>query len=285
MSASEFSVPRTDGRRCRTCPKCRPKRRARALRWRPGPLAEDLPAATAGLDLDGDEVPRPAHDIEPDAPHARDLGVHAGVVVSEEADPRVRARDDVCEPGGLAHVAALASVASLLNELDAGGRVVQQQGIDTIACAEPFDLVARVVAARVALEVPRLPPVVGGAVASSEAADPHRAPPLAEVDRVPVGQEGQAGQDLLALAFLKPREVLVVALDEHGRTRHGATRREPRGEVARALVVSRRAVDPLRVRPHAEVADVDDPLEAHAERALEAEDVLVEAVERSVGPP
>ena len=41
-------------------------------------------------------------------------------------------------------------------------------------------------------------------------------------------------------------------------------------------------VDAGLVRPHAEVADVQHPLEAHAERLLEGEDVLVEPIEGSV---
>jgi ATP-dependent helicase YprA (DUF1998 family) len=39
-----------------------------------------------------------------------------------------------------------------------------------------------------------------------------------------------------------------------------------------------RLVDAIRIGPHAEVANVQHPLEAHAERGLEREDVLVETI-------
>ena len=47
----------------------------------------------------------------------------------------------------------------------------------------------------------------------------------------------------------------------------------------RPVVAARRAIAPLRIGPDAEVAHVKDPLEPHAERPLEREDVLVHAVE------
>jgi hypothetical protein len=44
----------------------------------------------------------------------------------------------------------------------------------------------------------------------------------------------------------------------------------------------RRAVDPIRVRPYAEVSHVQHPLEAHAERLLESEDVVIEPLDGSM---
>jgi hypothetical protein len=54
----------------------------------------------------------------------------------------------------------------------------------------------------------------------------------------------------------------VVALDEERLPRDRPTFGEPRGEVARAVVLLGRLVDPVRVGPDAEVADVQHPLEA-----------------------
>jgi hypothetical protein len=74
----------------------------------------------------------------------------------------------------------------------------------------------------------------------------------------------------------------VVALDEQRLVRRWAPLGPPRREVAGAVVALRRPVDAARVRPHAEVADVQHPLEAHTERDLEGEDVFVEPIEGSV---
>jgi len=183
---------------------------------------------------------------------------------------RVRATT-VGESGGLTHVPCLATIAALLHELHPGGRVVQQEDVDAVARAESLDLVPRVVALLVTLEVADLPLVVAWAVTPAKAADPHTL--LAEVDRLPVRQVGQAGQDLLALALGEPSEVFVVANDEHRWAWCGATFGEPRGEVTGPVVLARRSIDPLGVRPDAEVAHVQYHLEAHTKRSLEGEDI------------
>jgi hypothetical protein len=77
---------------------------------------------------------------------------------------------------------------------------------------------------------------------------------------------------------VEPDEVLVVALDEERLPWGRAALREPRWEIAGAVVLLGRLVDAVHVGPDTEVADVEHPLEAHAERRLEREDVLVHAV-------
>jgi hypothetical protein len=87
---------------------------------------------------------------------------------------------------------------------------------------------------------------------------------------------------LPAVGNSPPDEVLVVAFDEQRLARRLTSLGTPRREVAGTIVPFGRTVDPVRVGPDAEVPDVQHPLEAHAERLLEGEDVLVEPVEGSV---
>jgi hypothetical protein len=81
---------------------------------------------------------------------------------------------------------------------------------------------------------------------------------------------------------IEPNEVLVVALDEDRFSRRRATLRDPGGEIAGAVVFSGHLVDAICVRPDAEVADVKHPLEAHPERFLEREDIVVHAIDGAV---
>jgi hypothetical protein len=108
-----------------------------------------------GLELHGDEVSWHRHLVQSDAADARDLGVEPGVVVTEEADPRANAADEVVETRCLAHVSRSASVPL---EFHSRGSVVHEQHVDPGVPTEIVDFVARVVALRVALEVLRMPP-------------------------------------------------------------------------------------------------------------------------------
>ncbi len=62
----------------------------------------------------------------------------------------------------------------------------------------------------------------------------------------------------------------------------GVARGQPPREVARTLMLARRLVNPIGIRPNPEVADVKHPREADAERLLERQHVLVHAVDRTV---
>ena len=90
------------------------------------------------------------------------------------------------------------------------------------------------------------------------------------------------GQHLGVLLCVKPREVFVVSLDEYRSTWHCAPGRTPLGEIPGALVIARSSVDFFRIRPDAEVPDVQYPIEARAESRFECEHVIVEALDGTV---
>jgi hypothetical protein len=70
----------------------------------------------------------------------------------------------------------------------------------------------------------------------------------------------------------------VVALDEERLPRSCPTLGEPHRKVASAIVLLGRLVDSVRIGPDAEVPDVKHPLETHAERGLERENVFIKAI-------
>lgn len=74
----------------------------------------------------------------------------------------------------------------------------------------------------------------------------------------------------------------MVALDERGGPRRESPGRDPRGEVAGPVVLPRRLVDAVGIRPDAEVTHVEHVGEAHAEGSLEREHVVVHAVESAM---
>src|SRR6266542_762293 len=91
------------------------------------PLAEKRPSATTSIDLHRDQVSGHRDLVQSDAANARDLRIEPGVVVTEEADPRTKAAEEVVQARGLADVAGSASVPS---ELHARGSVVHEQYVD-----------------------------------------------------------------------------------------------------------------------------------------------------------
>ena len=119
----------------------------------------------------------------------------------------------------------------------------------------------------------------GRPVAAAEAGHANRLAASSEVCSAAVRQVGQPRQELGVLERGEPLEVLVVGLDEHGRTRCGAALGERPREVAGALVVAGSAIDTVGIRPHTEVAHVQHVLEAHAENRFESADVVVQAIE------
>ena len=99
------------------------------------------------------------------------------MVMAEEADERSKAKDQSVEPGGLTYPITAAPV---LLEPDAYRRVVYKKDVYRGALAEGIDLIARVMALRIALKVFRLPLEVGRSVTTSNSAYAHRIPGFAE---------------------------------------------------------------------------------------------------------
>lgn len=82
---------------------------------------------------------------------------------------------------------------------------------------------------------------------------------VGEVEPLSVPQVEEPGQNLRIGLGVEPDEVLVVALDEDRPPGSETAFGPPRREVARALVLTGRTVDPARIGPDAEVADVQHP--------------------------
>jgi len=80
-------------------------------------------------------------------------------------------------------------------------------------------------------------------------------------------------------------EFLLVTLDKKRLPRDWAMLGIPGGEVPRAVVPRRGPVDARRVRPNAEVADVQSVIEHHAQRGVEGQHRGVEGVEGPTAPP
>jgi len=217
--------------------------------------------------------------VEADARHARDLGVDPRVVMPEEAHARPSPREQIVETGHFADKALAPTVAI---EAHPGGCVVGEDDVEVRRLAQRLDLVARVVPLGVALQRRRAPPEAGWSEAAADAADLQDLLTDDELVDAAVPKIVKAGQDFGGRLRVEPHEVLVVALDEHGGPRRGAALREPDGEVARAVVPPRGPVDARGIGPHAEVADVQHPVDAHAERRLEREHARVHPVETAV---
>src|SRR5690606_25164735 len=170
-------------------------------------------------------------------------------------------------------------------ELDAGGRVVKQEHVNTAVTAQAFALVMSEVTLGDFLQVTRPALVIGRTVTAADAAAADLFAVVADVNDVTTRQIHQARQDLAPADFemlVEPDEVLVIAFDEDRAPRRRALLGEPDGEVPRALVVTGGLVYPVRIRPDAEVADVKDIVETHAERLLEGEDIVVEPIHGSM---
>src|SRR5690606_17066350 len=196
-------------------------------------------------------------------------------MVTEEADAGTRAANKVVEAHGLARPV---QSASMPRKHDARRCIMGEEHVEPLTPEQRVDVLPRVVPLGVALEVLRPALVVRGTVATTQATDND----TAEVEGRPVAEVEEVREHLRLGLGVEPDEVLVVALDEQRAARGGPSTRPPSGEVARAVVLPGGLVDALRVRPHAEVADMQHPLEAHAERLLEGEDVLEEPIEGSV---
>ena len=96
-----------------------------------------------------------------------------------------------------------------------------------------------------------------------------------------VAQIGQAGKHFHVLR-IQPREILMVTLDEGGWPRHLSILFEPGRKVARTVMMACCLVDPARIGPYPEVADLQDLVKANAKRYLELEHVLIQSVHCSV---
>jgi hypothetical protein len=82
--------------------------------------------------------------------------------------------------------------------------------------------------------------------------------------------------------YIEPPEIFVIAFDEDCRPRNLALLGEPECELARAIMIARRLVDPARIRPNTEVTDMQDVVKPDIKDLLECEHVLVKAVEGSM---
>jgi hypothetical protein len=74
----------------------------------------------------------------------------------------------------------------------------------------------------------------------------------------------------------------MITLDENGRPGRPSAFSQPRGKVAHAVMMARRLVDPIRIGPDTEIANVQHIVEANSKRCLEREHVLIETVHCSV---
>ena len=156
----------------------------------------------------------------------------------------------------------------------------QQEHVDLGQRRGPLDLFSSVVPPGVATQGGAGPVVVRRAAAAAEAGDDDSA---GEQPRLTVAQVAKTGQRDVVSEVLEPVEVLVVALDEQRWPGRRPTLPEPAREVAGAVVLPRRSVDPVWVGPDAEVTHVEHLGEAHTERCLKSEDVVVKPVHGSMG--
>jgi hypothetical protein len=140
--------------------------RARHRRGRPFP--EDPPVQAGAAHLDREQAAWVRRLVEPTTRDAGDHGFEPGVMVTEEAEPRLRSGKELVEPGSLADVACAASVSL---EGHPGWRVVGEYDVEPATAGERGDLVARVVPLRVPLEGRRWTFEIRGAEAPADAAD------------------------------------------------------------------------------------------------------------------
>ena len=217
--------------------------------------------------------------VDAEAGHTIYLGIEPRMVVSEEADLRADPSNQVIEPLGFARPTGSSTMPL---EDHSGGSVVDEEHVCPIARDQGIDLIPGVVALPVCLQITRAAPVVGWPEAATKASDGERLVPLDDVEPLSVAQIEEPGQHLGIGPVVQPDEVLVVALDEQSSSRRGPSLGPPGREIPGAVVAFGRTVDAGRGRPDAEVADMEHPRKAHAERLLEGEDLLVEPVDGPV---
>ena len=243
------------------------------------PFGENGPLAAARIDVDCHQVAGHSCPVEADAPDTRYLAVYPRVVMAEKAHKRPQAMDQSVKPRGFTYPAVAIPV---LLEPDPCGCIVDKNDVHRGALAEGIDLIARVMALRVALKVFRLALEVGGSVTTSNSAHAHRAPGSVETQCLAVPEMEKPGQHFGCVLCVEPEEVFVVTLDEYRPPRCDASVGKPRREVAGAVVFPCRPVDAIRIRPNAEITHVKYPLKAVPKRVLERKDVVIHPIDGSV---
>jgi len=200
-------------------------------------------------------------------------------VVSEEAETWLRAREQVVEAGGITDKAVASAVA---REPNSRGSIVSLDDIESDTRAQHLDLVSRVVALSVALQLARKPAEIGRSITPTHAPDRQDLGSCHDPESLAVRKIVQACKDLAGWLGIEPPEILVVALDEDGGAWDGPPLSDPPWEIAGTVMTTSGGVDMFRIGPHPEVADMENPIERHAEGLLEGEDVSVEAIESAV---
>ena len=223
----------------------------------PRPFGENGPLASAWVDVDCYQVAGHLHPVEADAPDTRYLAVYARMVMAEKAHKRPQAIDQSVKAHGFTYPVAAVPV---LLEPDPRGCIVDKKDVHRGVLAEGIDLIARVMALRIALKVFRRALEVGGSVTTSNSAYAHRIPGCAETQCLAVPEIEKARQHFGGVLRVKPEKILVVTLDENRPPRRRASVSEPRREVAGAVVSPCRPVDAIRVRPNTEITHLKYPL-------------------------
>ena len=124
------------------------------------PFPDDLHPLAPVPDVDGHQAAGVRRLVDAHAGHAVELGVEPGVVVSEEADLRADAQNQVIQPLGFARPTRAPAVPL---EDHPGGGVVNQEHVCSPVVDQGIDLVACVVSLPVCLQIPRAASVVGQA--------------------------------------------------------------------------------------------------------------------------
>src|SRR5262245_2921080 len=101
-----------------------------------------------------------------------------------------------------------------------------------------------------------------------DATDAQRTGTFAELEGLAVLEIVQARQNLSCRLAVQPYEVLVVPLDKQRPARGRPLLADPERKVARTVVPTSGAVDAIGIRPHAEVPDVENPVELQRKRPL-----------------
>lgn len=185
-------------------------------------------------------------------------------MVAEEAYARARTCQYDVKTGGVADVSKTAPVTM---EANTRRRIMHQYDVHALTCSEPFHLVVGIVALRVASKRCRFARVVGRGITPANSAETDCLALCAfQFNLASVAEVNKSGQHLGVLLRIKPHEVLVVSLDEYGATRHRTCGHEPlrKNPRRRRDCVIRGPF--FRIRPNAEVTDMQYPIEARAER-------------------
>jgi len=240
------------------------------------PFSEVSPVWASGRYLEGDEVPGARDLVEAKASDTGDLRIDPRVVVTEEADARAGASDELVEPTCLAHVARTLAVTL---EADASRGIVDEQNVDVVTVREGLDLIGCVVTLGVSAKPGGRPFVVRRTEAPSDTANAYGAGGSLECPHATVSKVEEVRENLVGFPRVEPLEVLVVPLDEDGLPRSRALLPPPPREVTGAVVPACGLVDAIRGGPDAEVADVEDPIELEARCCFEPKDIVEEAIE------